>query len=276
VSIVYAIIKNKKKNAEEGVSFQEGALNRYLKDLCRIEFVITYACTGRCKHCSEGEHGSSGEHISSEVAARAVYDIAENYSIGSLMTFGGEPLLYPDTVCAIHSAARDAGIKKRQIITNGFFSSDKRSIRSVAQRLFECGVNDVLLSVDAFHQESIPIETVKLFAEEVKRTGVCIRTQPAWLVSVDDTNPYNTQTREILRQFSDMGIEENEGNIIFPSGNALIYLKDYFDKYGAAEDPYKEDPNKLRTVSFEPDGYVLGGNVYREGILSILEKYQPK
>lgn len=251
-------------------------MNRYLRNLCRIEFVITYACTGRCKHCSEGEHRSCGEYIKPDFAANAVREIAKNYSIGTVMTFGGEPLLYPDAVCAIHSAARDAGIKKRQVITNGYFSSDRVRMRNVADSLCECGVNDILLSVDAFHQETIPTDVVKIFAEEVRRAGVPLRTQPAWLVSRDAQNPYNQTTRAILREFEDMGIEENEGNIIFPSGNALKYLKEYFDKYGTVEDPYAEDPQDVRTVSFEPDGDVLGGNVYRQNILSILENYLPK
>ena len=33
---------------------------------------MTYACTGRCKHCSEGDHTSCGEHIDPQIAADAV------------------------------------------------------------------------------------------------------------------------------------------------------------------------------------------------------------
>lgn len=29
-------------------------MNEYIKNLNRIEFVVTRACTGKCKHCSEG------------------------------------------------------------------------------------------------------------------------------------------------------------------------------------------------------------------------------
>ena len=50
-------------------------MNQYLKNLNRIEFVVTMACTGRCKHCSEGEHISDGEHIDGDAAAEAVCEI---------------------------------------------------------------------------------------------------------------------------------------------------------------------------------------------------------
>ena len=132
-------------------------MNQDLKNLNRIEFVVTMACTGKCKHCSEGDHVRCPEHIDADVAAAVVQRICERHRITSLMTFGGEALLYPDTVCAIHSAATALGIPQRQLITNGFFSNRPERIEAVARALADSGVNDLLLSVDAFHQETIPI-----------------------------------------------------------------------------------------------------------------------
>ena len=100
-------------------------MNKYLENLNRIEFVVTMACTGRCIHCSEGEHKLSGKHIDGDIAVQAVIDICNNYDIKSLMTFGGEPLIYPEVVCNIHKTAKEMNIKDRAIITNGFFSKDK-------------------------------------------------------------------------------------------------------------------------------------------------------
>ena len=249
-------------------------MNPYLKNLNKIEFVVTYACTGRCKHCSEGDHTNCGEHIDPQIAADAVRKIAAEYDIQTVMTFGGEPLLYPDAVYAIMTAASELNIPKRQIITNGYFSKNADKIREVAERLAACGVNHLLLSVDAFHQETIPIDVVKQFASEAKACGIPIRLQPAWLVSAMDDNPYNRKTREVLGSFADMGICENEGNVIFPEGNALKYLADYFTDE-RPENPYVEDPRDVRCVSFEPNGNVLSGNVYRKDIMEIIKDYAP-
>jgi len=147
-------------------------MNQYLKNLNKIEFVVTYACTGRCKHCSEGEHTSCGERIDSQIAADAVRKITAEYDIKTVMTFGGEPLLYTDAVYAIMTAAKELNIPKRQVITNGYFSKSANKIREVAERLAACGVNDLLLSVDAFHQEMIPLDVVKQFAAEAKACGM--------------------------------------------------------------------------------------------------------
>ena len=249
-------------------------MNKYLKNLNKIEFVVTYACTGRCRHCSEGDHTSRGERIDPVIAADAVRKIAAEYDIKPVMTFGGEPLLYPDAVYAIMKTATELNIPKRQVITNGYFSKNADKMADVAECLAKCGVNDLLLSADAFHQETIPLDVVKKFAAEAKACGIPIRLQPAWLRSVADDNPYNRETREILDSFADMELPVGEGNIIFPEGNALKYLAEYFTG-GRPENPYAEDPRDVRCVSFEPNGNVLGGNVYERDIMEIIRDYLP-
>ncbi len=248
--------------------------NRYLKNLNKIEFVVTYACTGQCEHCSEGDHTSCGERIDPKVAADSVRKISREYDIKTVMTFGGEPLLYTDAVYEIMSVATELNIPKRQIITNGYFSKNEKNIREVAQELSRCGVNDLLLSVDAFHQRTIPLDTVRIFARECVSLGIPIRLQPAWLVDPADDNSYNRKTREILDNFSDMNIPIGEGNVVFPEGNALKYLSEYF-KDSAPENPYIDDPYDVRCISFSPNGDVLCGNVYKDGIMKILESYIP-
>ncbi len=248
--------------------------NQYLENLNKVEFVVTYACTGRCKHCSEGEHTSCGERIDPQIAADAVRKIAAEYDIKTVMTFGGEPLLYTDAVYAIMTAAKELNIPKRQVITNGYFSKNADKIREVAEQLAACGVNDLLLSVDAFHQETIPPHVVNQFATEAKACGIPIRLQPAWLVSMTDDNPYNRKTREILGSFADMELPVGEGNVIFPEGNALRNLSEYFTDE-LPENPYVEDPRDVRCVSFSPNGDVLGGNVYRNDIMEIIKDYAP-
>ena len=138
-------------------------MNEYVKNLNRIEFVVTMACTGNCKHCSEGDHTNCEGSIDADVAVKAIRQVCEKYQIESLMTFGGEPLLYPEVVCAIHSTATEMGIPKRSLITNGYFAKETNRIKQVVQALKKSGVCKILLSVDVFHQETIPMKLVKFF-----------------------------------------------------------------------------------------------------------------
>ena len=250
-------------------------MNQYLKNLRKIEFVVTMACTGRCRHCSEGDHVGFTEHIDQTVAAEAVRKICSNYDISTVMTFGGEPLLYPETVCAIHKTAASLGVTKRQVITNGFFSKNNDKIKTVALSLADSGVNDLLLSVDAFHQETIPIEIVMFFAKCAIDSGIPVKLQSAWLVSAEDQNNKKKKSREIIRAFEPLHIPLNQGNVIFPSGNALKFLREYFDDNAAPYSPYEEDPEDIKTISFDPNGDVLNGNVYKTDILEIIRAYRP-
>ena len=249
-------------------------MNKYLKNLRKIEFVLTDACTGRCKHCSQGDHSVGSSCVDANAAADAVKRIAAEYDIGTVMTFGGEPLFYPEAVGLIMSAATSLNIPRRQVITNGYFSRNADKMREVAQNLSACGVNDLLLSVDAFHQESIPLDAVRAFAAELKRFCIPTRLQPAWLVSAEADNEYNAKTREILDSFADLGFAVNEGNVVFPEGNAAKYLAEYFVA-DAPKNPYEEDPTDVRCVSFAAHGDVLGSNFYTCDIMEIIENYAP-
>ena len=117
-------------------------MNPYLH-INRLEFVLTDHCTGRCKHCSVGErvaHPRREHHVPRQAAEQAIRFLADEYDMASVMTFGGEPLLYPEITCAIHRTAAECAIPCRQIITNGYFSRDEERIRQVARMLAEAGV----------------------------------------------------------------------------------------------------------------------------------------
>lgn len=251
-------------------------MNEYVKNLNRIEFLITLACTGKCKHCSQGEHSAKGALLDGKAGAETVRRIAGQFSLQSVMTFGGEPLLHAQSVYEIHQAARKAGIPARQLITNGFFSKNKAVIKETAKKLYESGVNDVALSADAFHQETIPLAPVQEFAEALLEAGmerVCVH--PAWIAGEREENPYNLKTREIINEFAKMGIRASEGNVIFPAGNALKYLREYFDTEQVPQNPYIENEYDLRAVCVSPDGSLLNGNIYEKDALQILNDYRP-
>lgn len=250
-------------------------MNKYLKNLNRIEFVVTMACTGKCKHCSQGDHNNNSEKIDKVLAADAVRKIAKEYPIKSVMTFGGEPLLCSEIVCEIHNTAKEMNIPKRQLITNGYFSKDSNSIKRVVENIIESGVNEILLSVDAFHQETIPLKYVTEFAKTVNLYDICFKVQPAWLINPDADNHFNNKTKEILHIFNQIGIETGEGNIVFPSGNAIKYLSNYFDFSKEIKNPYDEDPADIQAICFSANGDILGDNFYNKDIIDILNNYNP-
>ena len=262
-------------------------LNRYI-NLNRIEFLITNACTSRCKHCSAGGTLNTGKSsIDKEKAVLTVSELSKHYPIESVMTFGGEPLLYADTVCAIHGTAKACGIPKRQVITNGYFSKDNNKIAAVVKALKDSGVNSLLLSIDAFHKEHIPLEQVYIFAKALcdeKLDG--FKLNPAWVVDREHDNSYNRETEACLDYFSGLDIPISNGNNIFPAGNAVVYLSEFYEKkpvdlgMKCGEAPYTSRLDDIREISINPNGDIMVccfviGNIHNESITSIISRYNP-
>jgi len=149
-------------------------MNRYLA-VNRIEFAVTYLCNSRCKHCQLGEEEERKRfpnHIDKDIAVQIVRKVGEKHNPKSVMTFGGEPLLYPEIVYAIHREAMKVGIPVRDVITNGFWSRKAEEIQEIAINLVKSGVNEVSISVDCFHQEFVPLEIVKRAAESLVKAGM--------------------------------------------------------------------------------------------------------
>lgn len=257
--------------------------------LNRIEFVTTYHCTGRCGHCSVGPrlNQAGPHHVPAAESEEAVRWLAANYPIESVMTFGGEPLLYPELTAGLHRAARESGIPVRQLITNGYFSKNPERIEEAAEMLAAAGVNDLLLSVDAFHQERIPLEPVLRFARSFQRAAPgCISLQPSWVVNREHENPWNEKTRAVLEQFAGLGIPTGRGDDIFMAGNAVENLGEYYpppaldlDEGGGGQ-PYTEPLTAIRSLSVEPNGDVMAcawpiGNLHEKTVEEIAAGYDP-
>ncbi len=261
-------------------------LNKYIPNIDRIEFAVTYTCTSRCRHCSVG-NPQSAAHIDTKAAVNMVKELAEHFTVSSLMTFGGEPLLYPETICEIHKAAEECGIVKRQLITNGFFTKDENKAAVTAGKLLESGVNDILLSVDSFHSEYLPLKQQYNFAKALcDRDFKHLRLHPAWVVNREHNNEYNAATEKSLDYFKDLDIPVSNGNNIFPAGNAKIYLSEFYEKtdipmdFQCGQAPYTTKLDEVKTISVNPEGEVMVchfpiGNIYSRNILDIIKDYDP-
>lgn len=255
----------------------------------RIEFMTTFHCPGRCKHCSVGEriNEPGAHHVPLEESVEAVRWLAGNYPVESMMTFGGEPLLYPELVCALHKTAADCGVPRRQLITNGYFSKRPERIRQVAEALAASGVNDALLSVDVFHQETIPLEPVLYFAQCFMECAPgSLQLQPSWVVNEAHEDPWNAKTRQILARFAPLGVPVGRGDGIFLAGNAVENLAQYYPaphldlEETCGSMPYTEPLDRITSLSIEPSGDVVAcaypiGNLRRESMEAIAARYDP-
>ena len=85
---------------------------------------------------------------------------------------------------------------------------------------------------------------------------------------------YNIKTFEIIEEFKKLGVYESEGNIIFPEGNAIKNLSQYFDKNRDYINPYEDKPDDIRTISIEADNTVFGSSIQKYSIIDIINDYR--
>lgn len=254
----------------------------------RIEFIVTNACTSKCRHCSVIDDRSN-DMLDKDVACSCLNDLLKQFHPQSIMTFGGEPLLALKTTLGIHQMAAQFGVEQRQLITNGCPVRNQEQLLNIAGQVARCGANNILISVDAFHQEFLPIELVYQFAKKLKQdyTGK-LQLHPAWVVNKSVQNPYNEKTKKILSYFDDLHISVNQGNNIFLSGNAKRYLAEYYTQDDVSLDldficgkaPYTAALDCLDCISISPNGDVTPccypiGNINNDNIINILSNYSP-
>ncbi len=270
------------------VKRQQISMSDYV-NLKRLEFLITFRCTSHCLHCyNTGTGKSYPPYIDKNMAIDAVEEIGTVYDLDSIMTFGGEPLLYPEIVSAIHEKAATIGINDRQVITNGYWTRDKSKARYIAKLLASSGVNHVAISVDAFHQECIPLDMARYSTEALLESGITnIKWNPCWLVSSDADNRYNSMTRTILTELEDLSIAIGEGNVVVPEGRAAINLSECFERktsfpgVSCQDLPYMNRLDDIQSICIEPNGDLptckafTVGNAKDSNIVGLLESYDP-
>lgn len=261
-------------------------MNQYIENIRQIEFYVTYACNSRCRHCFIVNQ-SRDKRILEQPAAELVRDIARTLQIQSVVTLGGEPLLHPEAVMAIHQAAEASGIPERQLVTNGGLKDEPNEVEQQADFILSCGINQTLLSVDTFHMEFIPLTRQYAFARTLKEKGFLgLTLNPMWVVSREDRNIFNMETEECLKTFRNLGIPIMEGNAVIPEGNARRYLEKFYQRdvfrgeFRCGDLPHTQQLDRPFAIGVEPwgDVTVCGfpiGNMHRKSIMAILESYDP-
>ena len=204
------------------------------------------------------------------------------YNITSIMTFGGEPLLYPEITCRIHKKAYELNIPSRQIITNAYWTKDINKIERTVRMLKESYVNNICISVDAFHQKYLPFdhvkETVKKFIEQ---KFDIIKLNPCWIDCPEGDNEYDDKTRKIINEISELGIGTTEGNIMSPNGNSITNFPDNFKRklnffgMNCTDIPYSDYPNNIESICLNSDCSVSICNGEKYTVPDFIYNYDP-
>ncbi|MGN1345652.1 MAG: radical SAM protein [Eubacteriales bacterium] len=120
--------------------------------------ITNYTCTAACRHCmfaSSPERPK--EFITPEMSDRTAC-LLKKAKTSSVHIGGGEPFLHFRALCSLIESLNRYGIGIDYIETNAFWCSEDEFTKQRLHRLRELGVTTVMVSVDPFHIEFVPLE----------------------------------------------------------------------------------------------------------------------
>jgi len=119
--------------------------------------LYTMRCNIACAHCSVYSGPKRTEKMTLDQAYELVNALSALPDIEFIDISGGEVTLYMDEVLQVAAYIRERG-KLVRITTNGFWARTPNSSVSSLRQMKDAGINEVGLSVDRWHLESLPAE----------------------------------------------------------------------------------------------------------------------
>ncbi len=125
----------------------------------RVGLILTYRCNAECRHCFFECSPSRTEVMARQTAQRVINDAL---SLGAewVSFSGGEPFLEHDLLNELITLSSGKRLKT-EVVTNGFWGQTREDARGVLKPLIEAGMDVLNLSVDDFHGEYVPFDSVR-------------------------------------------------------------------------------------------------------------------
>lgn len=120
--------------------------------------IMNYVCTAACRHCMfASAPDCPKDYITPDMAERTAA-LLEEAGTSSVHIGGGEPFMNFRALCMLIEALNRHGVGVDYIETNAFWCSSDEFVRERLMKLRDLGVTTIMVSVDPFHIEFVPLE----------------------------------------------------------------------------------------------------------------------
>lgn len=208
---------------------------------------LSYQCNMACRHCMYAcSPHWNGDWISLEALEQILGIVADKIqpaphgrravSLNHGLHFtGGEPFLNVELLVQAAALARQHGLPSLFVETNGFWCRDADTTRQTLHRLKEAGMDGMLISVNPFTLERVPLERARRAVE----IGTEVFGRNLMVYQME----YYRQFRRLgltdrlpLEKYVDrVGLHEATSRIeLLPLGRAVYTLREWFRHYPAS------------------------------------------
>ncbi len=136
-----------------------------------VGFLLTFKCLSICSHCSYKAGPTRVGCMDLVDAEKWMGELVGNQSLQRLTIHGGEPFIYFEVLKNTINKAWRLKIPQIWIITNAYWADTKETALAKLEELREVGLSSITFSADAFHQEHIPLESIRYAIQAAQLTG---------------------------------------------------------------------------------------------------------
>ena len=220
----------------------------------QLAFLLTYKCTSECRHCCYSSSPRKDSVMLLEDGKRYLRELKSNYPIKVVSFVGGEPFLYFELLVALIEEATRLQIPNK-VLTNGFWGKNEFTAKEYAERLKCAGLNELHVSVTAYHQEFTPVDAVRSVFQAAKK---------AVIEEVNDEAANSLKKTKWHEDSSEEFDTKDVSNPPWMVGRAIDKLAKYFPMFPVTEVPvgvhecHLENKDTVSQGHFEidPDGFV--------------------
>ena len=131
--------------------------------------VVNYACNAACRHCLYACSPKRNSGYMSEDSCERICLLLQERGIDTIHIGGGEPFLDFKSLLGVIRTVRRAGLNIEYLETNGFWASDEKRAVYYLGELKQAGAETLLISIDPFHVEYVPVESPLRLADICKK-----------------------------------------------------------------------------------------------------------
>lgn len=137
-----------------------------------LALMLGYRCNIQCRSCLWGEQHSQGPAIDPAEACEWIDEACEAIDVRLVGFSGGESFLYLKQMTTIADHCWKAHRLPWAISTNSFWATTEKRAERMLEPLASIGLQQLLLSIDDFHQEHVPLDRVGNALRAARRLGI--------------------------------------------------------------------------------------------------------
>lgn len=257
--------------------------------MATLKIHMTYQCTAECAHCRFGCTRAPGPVIDGGLALRVVREYAAIRPLDRVVLMGGEPGLHPALVEQLAREIHAMGIWVR-IETNAFWAPSEADAEAFLTPLAGT-VDQVMLSLDAFHEPFIDPGNVTHAVRALARLGIDCSVEMAYLERPGADNEYDRRSDALLASLKRSVGEEHvvvgyQGTVFYNGAASRKLAPLVADGRGVPEDACPAVPwwfggeqDTFDLLILDPEGYlskgcgIALGNVRETPLAEIAERF---